>query len=488
LSPYRFRKLLPGLLLALALLFQASLGVKPGAAQQNEGGPVYVVQPGDSLWSIAARFRVSVDDLASINNITNPGALGAGARLVIPGLDGIQGELTTREVAFGETLYSLSKQHNIPIDTLIHLNHITSPAELYAGATLVMLKDNATALPTHRALLAEGQSLLELAVAQGVSPYSYVLANDLPATWAALPGQVLLRPGTGASPGTGATAESESSPGALPEVISSVALTPTVLIQGKAAAIEVAGQESMSLGGSLTGHELHFFPQGSDYVSLQGIHAMTEPGLYTLVLSGTLPSEAPYFGARFAFAQAVLVEAGGYPFDPVLTVSPETIDPAVTRPEDAEWAALTAPATPEKLWTGLFQSPALPPYNDCWPSRYGSRRSYNGSAYIYFHSGLDFCGGVGNDIVAPATGKVVFAGPLTVRGNATVIDHGWGIYSAYLHQSEILVRAGDLVQPGQVIGKVGGTGRVTGPHLHWEVWAGGVQVDPMDWLLYVYPP
>jgi len=59
--------------------------------------------------------------------------------------------------------------------------------------------------------------------------------------------------------------------------------------------------------------------------------------------------------------------------------------------------------------------PAPPPYNDCWPSRYGSRRSYNGSAYIYFHTGLDFCGGVGTEILAPAPGRVVFAGPLTVR-------------------------------------------------------------------------
>jgi murein DD-endopeptidase MepM/ murein hydrolase activator NlpD len=82
---------------------------------------------------------------------------------------------------------------------------------------------------------------------------------------------------------------------------------------------------------------------------------------------------------------------------------------------------------------------------------------------------------------------VVFAGPLTVRGNSTIIDHGRGIYTAYLHQSEILVKPGDLVSTGQVIGKVGGTGRVTGPHLHWEVWNGGVQVDPMDWLEQSYP-
>jgi murein DD-endopeptidase MepM/ murein hydrolase activator NlpD len=76
---------------------------------------------------------------------------------------------------------------------------------------------------------------------------------------------------------------------------------------------------------------------------------------------------------------------------------------------------------------------------------------------------------------------------MTVRGNATIIDHGWGVYTAYLHQSEIIVQAGTAVEAGQVIGKVGGTGRVTGPHLHWEVWAGGVQVDPLDWLQSIFP-
>ena len=68
-----------------------------------------------------------------------------------------------------------------------------------------------------------------------------------------------------------------------------------------------------------------------------------------------------------------------------------------------------------------------------------------------------------------------------------MIDHGWGVYTGYLHQSEIMVKVGDHVEAGQVIGLVGGTGRVTGPHLHWEVWVGGVQVDPLEWLEKIFP-
>jgi len=90
-------------------------------------------------------------------------------------------------------------------------------------------------------------------------------------------------------------------------------------------------------------------------------------------------------------------------------------------------------------------------------------------------------------IFAVADGTVVYTGSLDVRGNATIIDHGWGVFSAYYHQSDILVNVGDHVIAGQQIGKVGETGRVTGPHLHFEVWVNGVQVQPLDWLRNQYP-
>ena len=86
-----------------------------------------------------------------------------------------------------------------------------------------------------------------------------------------------------------------------------------------------------------------------------------------------------------------------------------------------------------------------------------------------------------------APGVVVFAGWMDVRGNATMIDHGWGVYSAYLHQSEFKVKVGDKVETGQVIGLVGGTGRAGGPHLHFEILVGDVPVNPLDWLQQAYP-
>ena len=90
-------------------------------------------------------------------------------------------------------------------------------------------------------------------------------------------------------------------------------------------------------------------------------------------------------------------------------------------------------------------------------------------------------------MLASARGRVAFSNLLTVRGNATYIDHGWGIYTGYLHQSQSLVEPGEIVTAGQTIGYVGGTGRVTGAHLHWEVWVVGVPVDPLNWIQAEFP-
>lgn len=254
------------------------------------------------------------------------------------------------------------------------------------------------------------------------------------------------------------------------------------MIQGGTTVVKVHAPQGITMRGSLADRALKFFPKGYGYVALQGIHAMLPPGLYPLELEGELAD-----GARFAFSQNVLVQDADFPYDPSLQVDPVTLDPAVTEPEDDLWASLGVPVTPEMMWNGLFASPVPADFKDCWTSFFGNRRSYNGSTYDFFHSGLDFCGRVGTELYAVAPGKVVYVDMLTVRGGVVVIDHGWGVYTAYYHLSEFRVQACDIVQPGQVIGLGGSTGRSTGPHLHWEVWVGGVQVNPVDWLNRAYP-
>lgn len=462
-----FRRLF--VLLTLILLMAAYL---PVSAQDGEE-PYYVVQEGDALWSVATRFGVSLEALLQANNISDPNQVGIGARLIIPGLQGVNGELDTVTVTYGETLRSLSRRFDVSEQALAQLNRRVGPAEIYAGATLIVpITKSPISAVVERAGLISGQSLLELAVMRGENPWKIALENNLSNTWSAMPGDELRVAGN----------PSGDAPAALPGTITKVEVEPLLMIQGGTTDVKVQAPQGITLRGSLADRALNFFPQDYGYVALQGIHAMLPPGLYPLELKGELPD-----GKKFAFSQNVLIQDANFPYDPSLQVDPATLDPAVTEPEQELWESLGKPVTPEKMWNGIFASPVPTDFRDCWTSLFGNRRSYNGGAYDFFHSGLDFCGRVGTELYAAAPGKVVYTNVLIVRGGVVVIDHGWGVYTAYDHLSEFLVQPGDVVQPGQVIGLGGSTGRSTGPHLHWEVWVGGVQVNPVEWLARAYP-
>jgi murein DD-endopeptidase MepM/ murein hydrolase activator NlpD len=455
-------------LIILALLVPIGIASAQEASPQE---PVYVVQTGDSLWGIALKFGVSVDELSAVNGITDPNQLTVGTELVIPGLKGVSGRLVTSEVPFGENLESLSHKYQISQSDLAKINRLVSPVQVYRGANLILPESSAGDSQLGRGTVHKDTSMLEMAVADGANPWQIISLNAMSNPWQFLGGDTLAMP-----------TDNGSGPGALPDVIQEIDVDPERIEQGSTVVLHYQSDQPVNMQGLLGDQELHFLSDGQDNYALQGIYALQLPGFYPLTLNGTLEDGSP-----FQFTQWVYIGDAGYPFDPSLTVDPSVVDPAVTEPENEQVAAITAPITPEKMWEGQFTAPVAPEFADCFPSRFGNRRSYNGSAYDYFHSGLDFCGAVGNDVIAPARGKVVFAGPLTVRGNTTIIDHGWGVYTIYMHQSEFLVKVGDIVEAGQRIGLVGATGRVTGPHLHWEVWAGGVQVDPIYWLQQPYP-
>lgn len=110
-------------------------------------------------------------------------------------------------------------------------------------------------------------------------------------------------------------------------------------------------------------------------------------------------------------------------------------------------------------------------------SPFGLKRFFNGEPRAP-HSGLDFAVPTGTPVLAPAAGKVILTGDYFFNGNTVFLDHGQGLITMYCHLSVIDVKVGDALARGQVLGKVGATGRVTGAHLHWNVSLNDARVDP----------
>lgn len=207
---------------------------------------------------------------------------------------------------------------------------------------------------------------------------------------------------------------------------------------------------------------------------LIGIDLDTKPGRYVVNVTGL-----------DADGKAVTVE---YP----ITVEPKTFatrtltvdQQFVTPPREAlariqreseKVRAIFEAVSPERYWAGPFVLPVA----GRSISEFGKRSVYNGQPRSP-HAGTDFAGATGTPIKAPNAGKVVLAANLYYSGNTIILDHGQGLYSYFGHMSAFSVREGDRVAAGDVVGKVGATGLVTGPHLHWSVRLAGTRVDPLS--------
>jgi Peptidase family M23 len=144
--------------------------------------------------------------------------------------------------------------------------------------------------------------------------------------------------------------------------------------------------------------------------------------------------------------------------------------------EGKKMQAIYDHVTPERLWEGKFR---LPLKVISTGGNFGRRRILNGEARSP-HAGVDFPAKTGTPVYSSQAGKVVLAENLYYAGNTVVIDHGFGIYTMYAHLSEIGVQEGDMVEAWEEIGKVGATGRVTGPHLHWGLTINHARVNAMQ--------
>ncbi len=143
-----------------------------------------------------------------------------------------------------------------------------------------------------------------------------------------------------------------------------------------------------------------------------------------------------------------------------------------------------ATVSTERYWAEAFGKPAEARVS----AVFGVKRIVNGKLLSdYYHSGLDFAAPLGAPVRACADGKVVMVGKnWKLHGNALAVDHGQAVISFYIHLQKILVKDGQQVKKGQIIGRVGQSGRANGPHLHFSLYVNQVATNPVDWFNRVF--
>jgi len=207
--------------------------------------------------------------------------------------------------------------------------------------------------------------------------------------------------------------------------------------------------------------------------ALIGTDPNVAPGSHTVSVTITQADTAPVRVSR-----VVQIQSGQFGAR-TLTLPPRTFGLITAENAAIERRALgpvLSRRTPETMWEGAFVAPS----SGVMDSPYGFQSMYNGQR-MWWHQGVDFAAPEGSPVVAANAGVVALAQALPLGGNTVVIDHGQGVLTEYLHLSEMTVRPGERVDRGALIGRIGATGLVTGPSLHWGLYVNGNWVNPLFW-------
>ncbi|MBM3128820.1 MAG: LysM peptidoglycan-binding domain-containing protein [Chloroflexi bacterium] len=392
------------LLVALVLSFAP---VSIDAAPPPSAPETYIVQPGDTLFALATRFRTTVTAIKQLNKLGESDLIQVGQKLLIPPA-AAPTTITRHVVQPDETLYRIALRYGTTVRALAQLNDLAHPN-----------------------LIAPGQAL------------------------AIPPNADVIKPG--------------------------ILIDPPTARQGGTILIQIARPEIANVTGAFNGKPITFTPSAGYLYALVGISRCAKIGNAPLSVTLTDP-----YGASVTETASVSIEATAFVIQKLTLPSGKgaLLDSALQTREAAQLAALVNKVTPARLWSGAWRQPLYGPVS----SAFGTRRSYNGGPVgACGHEGTDFDVDANTPIYAPARGQVVFAGATQIRGNMTVIDHGVGVFSAYYHLAALDASAGQIVEPGTLIGKVGTTGLSTGPHLHWSVFVHGEYVDPLEWTRRAIP-
>jgi murein DD-endopeptidase MepM/ murein hydrolase activator NlpD len=430
-------------LLLLSGLVACSIGLGspiglPLAAAQESTPTIYVVQPGDTLSSIALRYGLTTAELATANGILNPDLIYVGLKLIVP---------STLEATSRATLT------NKPATVVNRLHSVQA-----------------------------SETLLGIALKYGTTVRALIATNRLDRAGFIVPGQQLIIPSDARSNRAGVAQPTTP----LPAPFTNIEIGQLPLYQGSVMEVTLRTSQPISLTGQFGDWTIPFAQDGDRYIGLVGVGAHpvngVMPGLHSLVITATQENSAPT-----RVTSNVEIRPGHYNSE-YIRLSPDRqqlLDPELVAAEREKLNATWSVFNPQRYWNGLFRVPVDQFIRISSP--FGTRRSYDGGPFSSYHEGTDFAIPGGTPVYAPADGVVMIAEPLAVRGNAIVIDHGWGLYSGYWHLSEFKVTPGQTVKQGDLIALSGNTGLSTGAHLHWDMRVRGLNVDPMQFTQQVFP-
>jgi len=492
----------------------------PNPPDNPPGLTIHVIQRGENLYRIALRYGTTVQELVDLNGITNAGSILVGQRLLVPAISDEPTIPQAHTVQPGETLATIAELYGVEVQTLLNLNEITDQNRIYPGQLIRLVLESvesavSTADPDAAATttatvptpeetpeetadlgivsavtdsntsidsdngstpfihtVRPGETLFRIAVSYGLTVNDLASANAIADPTLIYSGQRLIIPNL----------EVPEADIDLPAPLTRLSIQPLIFKEGETGSIRVESAETINLTGRFLGRELRLIrlDDGNQHAAIIGIPLGTEAGLYPIELFIT---NADSSQSTYVFTVRIIEGIYGAQNIRLSGDQASLYDPAMDETELNLLAGITGPFSAERFFDGPLSLPAAAAMN----APFGIRRSINQGGFDRFHTGADFATPPGVNVFAAAGGRIVLADLLNIRGNTVVIDHGWGIFTAYAHLSQRLVTVGEIVQTGQVIGTAGSTGRSTGPHLHWEVWVNGIPVNPLQWAQVSFP-
>ena len=209
---------------------------------------------------------------------------------------------------------------------------------------------------------------------------------------------------------------------------------------------------------------------------LIGIDLEVKPGLYTVQIRAEDSAGAPILVEHPLTVLSKVFPTRRLTVNEKFVNPPHEVQDRISR-ESKKLEEIFTTVTGQRLWKGPFGKPV-----PGMPSSSFGKRSILNNQPRSPHSGADFDVETGTPVKAPNSGRVILASDLYFSGNTVIVDHGQGLYSYFGHLSKFIVEKGMEVRRGDLLGYVGATGRVTGPHLHWSIRLVGTRVDPMSLL------